>query len=715
MDLERDLVFCFIEEDNTQRAYFRVRPLLTVQGQVQEEAGNLWPDDGCLRIVPDRNEQHTFKERMRTLGGYCVMDLQGIPATVNKIRTNKNYSPEKGESNQFILYSDTVKPLPEHTFFQVLEGSAADFATLAEQAITPLFYIRQDDTLFGPIRKADPQQPETAQAAEGMLFPVTCPDEKERILLCIRQPESHPAPESLPIGKPLEILDKSRGFEETLSGLNQPLSRSANLLRQTAEPDSSASIPVPQDKPLSGTPLFKSNMRTSTPQPKNKLQEVVAAQWRVARNEPPAEPLPADAQMRQVENPVEVACTSMRTAWQMPEARGQLVDFLFSLDGMRTRLDARHADECEPTALQKILHNRLQDIEAERLSLLLQLDKAKGDLESYRRTVIEQLSTKATQEINALTKQKADLEASVASLTAQQETLSAQRNELAHLVDDLQAAVPSALAKAIANAQLTAPVEGTPLHLNPVVGQTATADEMIRRIEAAFAASGVTAERNEIIALLVLMATSSRIGLTTDSIAAGCTLFTNVMSSLGWNSGFAHQMTVEQKPVVAPAPQCSTPAILLTNLASYTPIAEATKVFVARSTANQVRTAAYEASSWPILPLNLTETVPLVEASQSPISREALFQLLTQRDATPAEVTQALLPLMKLLPPISGNALREMHRFVATCSALMEGGFAAACDWAILLWLLPLVDRNPKLVSTIKPLLEEYPRALSAL
>ena len=139
MNLERELVFCYIEEDNIQRAYFRVRPLLTISGDVQEEAQRLWPDDGCLRIVPDRNEQHTFKDRMRTLGGYCVMNLLSIPADPNKIRTNKNYKPDKGEKNQFILYSDTVQSLPEHTFYEVIEAKADDFASAAEQAVPPLF------------------------------------------------------------------------------------------------------------------------------------------------------------------------------------------------------------------------------------------------------------------------------------------------------------------------------------------------------------------------------------------------------------------------------------------------------------------------------------------------------------------------------------------------------------------------------------------------
>ncbi len=128
MNLEQHLVLAYLEEDNVQRAYFRVKPLLTMEGNVAEEARQLWPEEGGLRIVPDRGEQHTFKERMRGLGPFCAMDLRGIPADAGKIRTNKNYRPDRGEINQYILYSDTVKPLPEHTFYEILEGSYEDAA-----------------------------------------------------------------------------------------------------------------------------------------------------------------------------------------------------------------------------------------------------------------------------------------------------------------------------------------------------------------------------------------------------------------------------------------------------------------------------------------------------------------------------------------------------------------------------------------------------------
>lgn len=101
--------------------------------------------------MPDRAEQYHFKDRMRTLGSFCVMDLTHTTEEANKIRTNKNYNPAKGEHNQYILFSDAVKPLPDHSFFQVLDGKAEQAAALASQAVTPLFYLKDDDTLYGPL------------------------------------------------------------------------------------------------------------------------------------------------------------------------------------------------------------------------------------------------------------------------------------------------------------------------------------------------------------------------------------------------------------------------------------------------------------------------------------------------------------------------------------------------------------------------------------
>ena len=113
MNFQGKAVLVYLEEDNIARAYFRVQPLMTQDGPLGPMTGE-FPDNGFLRIVPDKNEQHTFKERMRALSGLCLVDLRLFPTESNKIRTNKNYRPEGEEHNQFILYSDAVKALPEH-------------------------------------------------------------------------------------------------------------------------------------------------------------------------------------------------------------------------------------------------------------------------------------------------------------------------------------------------------------------------------------------------------------------------------------------------------------------------------------------------------------------------------------------------------------------------------------------------------------------------
>ena len=71
--------------------------------------------------------------------------------------------------------------------------------------------------------------------------------------------------------------------------------------------------------------------------------------------------------------------------------------------------------------------------------------------------------------------------------------------------------------------------------------------------------------------------------------------------------------------------------------------------------------------------------------------------------------------VLQQIMPLSGAALSEMHRFISISTTLMEGGLASACDWAILLWVIPAVERVPRVLNSLKPLLEEYPLSLGAL
>lgn len=760
MNLDRCLLFSWLEEDNIQKAYFRVRPLLTVEGDVRQEAEQLWPNEGCLRIVPDRNEQHTFKVRMRTLGSYCVVDLRNQPAEAGKIRTNKNFRPDKGEVNQYILYSDTVHPLPENVFYHIVEGTAEEYAAACEKAITPCFYIREGDTLYGPVRREVPGKPEPAQEAAGTLFELPCPDGVTRLILCMNdepaaeapapvaeavqaQPAPQIAPEAqepapaveaaeapaaapeapaedaaLPIGQSLQILDHTKDFEETLQTLDKPVSKDANLLRQPTPKPAAPIAPSPV-KPgeLNGTPLIRTPLKTSTPQPKNRVQEVVASQLTIGKYEPPTQNLPAGTAMRDVANPVEAACASFRQAWNASDAHGQLLDCILSLDGVRSKLEPRLCSGSGETIMQHVLQSRLQDLEAERLTALCELDRAHRDVDAYKDELLSGMKGRVHRETSQLEADKAACAQRVEALKNEINALSAQRDALIARVDELQnAAGPAAIAKLLTDAQMVAPTAGTPLRMSPAAGTAVAADALIERLMNACADSGVAVGRNQAIAILVLLALCPRFGLVTPTPAPVATLVRNIVSAFGWSSSYAHQIAPEQKPVVALRPVDSTPAVLMTSLPNYAPIPGVSKVMLSRIAANLTRNVAYDASQWPVLML---PALPFVEEKPAkevaPVSAASLTALLEKRCAENEEITAVLGPVLKAASPLSGAARREMFQFISVCAGLMEGGLPVAVDWAILLWILPAIDRSSRNYQAVKALLDEYPLSLAAM
>lgn len=759
MNPEVELIFAYLEEDNIPRAYFRARPILTMNGDIREEADEKWPNEGCLRIVPDKNEQHTFKERMRTLGAWCLLDLTGYAAEANKIRTNKNYRPEQGEINQYILYSDAVKALPDTLFYEVLDGAPADFSALAQRSITPRFFIREGDTLYGPAAKTAETAPEAAAACEGTLFELSLPDGAQHTMLVIpaenkitqrppmpvrtRPIPNHPGPisfaspaatpapvpvpapatapssakaeeEALPIGKTLNILDQNQTFEETLQGLDQPLSSQANLLH--THPAESVTAPFMQTPaaPLTGTPLFRAPLHTSTPQPKNKVQEVVASQVRIVRNDPPAEPLPSGCRLTQVENPVEAACQALKQAWQLTDSRAQLSSFIMSLDGMKTFVTPGCTASSSP--LQQAIQQQLQDLEAERLSALVQLDKAKADVDLYRKNTLEGASAQAKGELDKLAALKDDLNSSIESLKEQLNLLIAQRETYAAQVDALKnREAPAAAAQLLADAGMAAAANIAQLRLSPVCGQRVPMEQLLARVQTAMTHSGLTYDRNRAIAFLTLLALCPRIGVVAQSPAATATLTENLVKQLGWGSGYGHQVTLDQKPLVTAAPTDGTPALLMTSLALFAPLNGIRKLMLGRTAAHLTRNAAYEADPWPIFPLNQLPFIPtLDEAIGAPVSLSSLDELLAHPAET-AVVDTALKPMLACIAPLSGRAYKAMAAFTAACAGVMDGGLAAACDWALLLWVLPVLERTPANIAAVKPLLAEYPLSLAAL
>lgn len=154
MALAEKIAIGFLEEDNPVKSYYRFKPMLveTEDGYVPlENVGELYPDEGYLRIVPDKNESSYFKGRMRRIGRYCMIDLRKHLSESDKIRPNKNYRSDGIERNVNIVYSDVIIEIPAGKAAEVIP--CADPAELREVGVCPgstPFMLECDGKFVGP-------------------------------------------------------------------------------------------------------------------------------------------------------------------------------------------------------------------------------------------------------------------------------------------------------------------------------------------------------------------------------------------------------------------------------------------------------------------------------------------------------------------------------------------------------------------------------------
>lgn len=178
MDLTGLLTLAYLEEDDTRRVLFRVRPLLTTGGSITPEDVEEFGQEGYLRIAPDRMEQYTFKERMRSLGSLCLINLLGAEAALGKVRPNKNYAPGKNEPNRYIIYSNAIEALPEGLVYEVVSEDKS------EKSLTSQYYLRSGGRISGPYCKSGALScpaSHTLMPDNDRLFLVEMPDKTSRM------------------------------------------------------------------------------------------------------------------------------------------------------------------------------------------------------------------------------------------------------------------------------------------------------------------------------------------------------------------------------------------------------------------------------------------------------------------------------------------------------------------------------------------------------
>ena len=403
MSLPGKLCIGILEEDNPLKSFFRFKPMLIEENgsYLPYADGRCYPEDGCIRIVPDKNESYHFKARMRRIGLFCVVDLRAHPDENDKIRPNKNFHEGGAEQNAFIIYSDVVRgPAPE-MIFEILPEGAPDEprpaprtaeVLLRGEALQPKRWAWQAvEDAEGMARLTEGGGACDLEALqvfdlpgfreETVSFAIVPPNRLEKIsdMPEPAKPAAEPAPAETPKA------------EEAPAAPQQPAPPEDE--KPWIHRDSSMQAPPPDTK-LSAAQRLLAAQAGLNPRRGRSLQELIDEKWQQSRLNQLGQPVTPITTGAPVVNPVDSAVNAVREVWDQPQMRRDLLESLGGIDEFGASLQ-----ECREAARQRDIEQHLEALEARRLALLGELDHLKAGDAELRRQLKQELRRDADGEL----------------------------------------------------------------------------------------------------------------------------------------------------------------------------------------------------------------------------------------------------------------------------------------------------------------------------
>ena len=694
MDIVNHTVLAWLEEDNQKLGHFRVRPLLRETGPFTPAEIGEWRDEGYIRVVPDKSEQRSSKERMRGLGNFCLLTLKGSHA--DKFKPNKSYAPAKGEKNRYIVYSNTVKAVPEQLFYEVIPES------LMAKAVTARVYARQGGKIHGPVdrqtgrdlKDACPLPPD-----DPRIFSVTLPDGSVRLFYwpAAAEPKAEPAPEA---AAPAPTAEEQPEDAEAMTALDQIKALDRQMMRLVKETDDPASAEKPQDVVIAddaGTPLYYAQVETEAPaKRRNSLAQAVENNRRAAkpeRTEPEKKPEKKKkprGQEQAAAAPVAAAARpqpfaeALKAEWTEAD-RKNLVSEILALPGAREQFALALSGTADPVLAA--LKAQLQDTEAERLMTVMNLNQAKAQEAEYRDALAAGLVKSERQALDQL---KAETEKAVADL----EELKKQRDELAREQEAAMKDVFPTASVAPGAAEEDAPVV-TAAH----------------RVMESLRTAGFACGQNDAVALLLLYAQSRGEDgwrLRAESAADSRDAAETLARALG---GKTADCRVHHRVL-----QGGTAALLMLCRDQWplVPVPdECACVYMPADSENAERLM-------PEIRLHQSGAMPGMPAACPALDSVALKnkvrELRTPLNPAAQEVVSALRTLCSergIILPL--HMIRGLTAFAEAAQNLMEGGVSAALDQAFLIYAAPMIMKEADDTGFLDELTKALPLTRAAL
>lgn len=785
-DINGTVTLAYVEEDNKQRVIFRVVPLCTREGVSFHDASEDFPDEGSLRIVPDKREQSTFKERMRDISGLCAIHLVNDGAKeLIKVRQNRNYAPDAGEKNKLAIYSDVVCEFAEDGCFEVVQPGQD-----ASGALTRKVIIQKDKVLYGPVLKEeaasvsldslhpfgndrfllqniqndllgsrmiywDPEAiinwrqrrnamrrkeraEEKAELDAAMLtasapaVEETQPDTKpqqtvvrEKTVEPRKRAEKNEKAEkketpdktektekdrvtentALPIGTKLDILDQQLTFDQQISRLDQGIGSTANRLTMDETPSEEEEPEIISH--FNGTPLVPSAKPITKSAARPESMHHVVEQQLFQNNEGENRSI-----YRMVENPIDSLNRCLDYVWQNADMRSQAIEKLSENETfMRDMLQIFRRRGLN-TQASAAAQEQLAEIEAERLSLLMQLDSAKQNAKQYREEAIASLSQKLRAESEKLKNEIQSLEKTKKKLTDETQVLSQQNAR--QTIDFFSQ-----------NMQCMSGAGEERIMLSPVIGCHYEASELAEKLRVHMNESGYGINEDDAMGLLIYFSVNDTLCLCAATEADAARFAQVMLESFGLQSVSGTILPESYVEVVSILPEDGqrTPTVTIQSLGTESMSIYGHKTLYL-ATSHQIEnysTAGLPAHPIVHVPTAIKRAFGRVEDFQAvqPASLSSFMDIRSDAHPMLSEADKWFAELKARIEKeefaVPRATLIDMRRFIEVATRKVRGGFLAAADSAVCHWLVPAIRLGQIKPEHFASIVAGLPRAMRLL
>ena len=726
--LDGTITLSILDEDNSQRVIFRIIPLCTKDGMVFKNRIVSYPDYGSLRIIPDKREQSSFKDRMREIGHLCCVQLISDGKELTKIRQNRNYDPNQGEYNQFAIYSDVICGFEPDAIFEVFQENQEYSHALTEKVL-----IQRGKVLYGPVETMHAAQIEllkpfgneeylmhTVEDTQGNERTyywnpdaiVTWRQRKKNLRLKTAQKEYKPTTQNdeiekpitsneIPIGAKLEILNEDKTNEEHISELNIPVSESANRLEQNIKPNVQHTS---QEAPtFHGTPIAQAPKGNQHNQQKNHaVHSVVEKQISQKHSTDESN----SVNRRPVENPINNLRVALREVWSIPALRQECINLFAENKEIQKVLTESQLFHGQTSAAYSAAKADLDAIEGERISLLIELDKVKENYQQLKNKMYLELAKQKKDEIDSLDKRLIDLNALKQTL---EETL-------AQIGQDIQRRTLDIIGQ---KSTMDITSNGSDLVISPSIGTDIHRNSIVEIIRNTLNSAGFECKQDCITEFMILLSLHSELCVLTTSLHHAEIYIKNLLHALGllsvsaWPSVFGTLRIVS----LLPENELRTPTV---------EVIRNTRAPIQAYGHKTIRlidyTHIHEAGLVPVFhaPLyNLDYSQELLCEDRKPISLQSILEFSRKRDPLYKDSEEYLNGLEEKLkayiPQIEGNILQSMRVFIRTAAPQLTGGFMEATDAAVLAWIVPVLMQSKYSLEDVAAVIGDLPRSMQAV